>query len=211
MLKDQILVNDEVSLPGFGVFVSELMPACFSDRGLTVNPPYRRLNFICRDVSDTLLAQKYAAANNIGVDTAQVIIEKTVAALREDLSRTKGVVFPGLGRLRLTRENSIFFVPDENLDIYPEGSGLVPVSLRAHIQGAVPVSKCDSDISSCVEETVSDAPSPKPHLCRWWLIPLLLVILTALALGTFLLLCRIDPSFIDSILYTPEELRIINY
>lgn len=32
-----------------------------------------------------------------------------------------------------------------------------------------------------------------------------------LALGIFILLAHVAPGFIDSILYTPEELRIINY
>lgn len=35
--------------------------------------------------------------------------------------------------------------------------------------------------------------------------------LVALALGIFILLSHVAPDFIDSILYTPEELRIINY
>lgn len=46
----------------------------------------------------------------------------------------------------------------------------------------------------------------------WWAI--LLIVLAALAilgLGTFLILSRVAPDFIDSILYTPEELRILHY
>ena len=35
--------------------------------------------------------------------------------------------------------------------------------------------------------------------------------LLLLALLVFLLLAQIAPDFIDSLLYTPEELRIINY
>jgi len=31
------------------------------------------------------------------------------------------------------------------------------------------------------------------------------------ALAVFMILARVAPDFIDSILYTPEELRIINY
>ncbi|MBQ9548195.1 MAG: hypothetical protein IJV01_03430, partial [Bacteroidales bacterium] len=38
----------------------------------------------------------------------------------------------GLGRLRATRQNNIFFITDEALDIYPEGFGLEPVSLKNH-------------------------------------------------------------------------------
>ena len=46
----------------------------------------------------------------------------------------------------------------------------------------------------------------------WWAALLLtLVILAVLALAVFLILARVSPDFIDSILYTPEELRILNY
>ena len=46
---------------------------------------------------------------------------------------------------------------------------------------------------------------------RWW-IPVAAVVGTAVvALAVFLILSRVSPDFIDSILYTPEELRIINY
>ena len=42
------------------------------------------------------------------------------------------MVFPGLGRLRATKENNFFFVADEDLDIYPQGFGLEPISLKTH-------------------------------------------------------------------------------
>ena len=42
------------------------------------------------------------------------------------------MIFPGLGRLRATKENTFFFIADEDLDIYPYGVGLEPVSLKTH-------------------------------------------------------------------------------
>ena len=45
MIGELILDHDSLSLPGLGTFVVEDMPASFSDRGYTVNPPYRRLSF----------------------------------------------------------------------------------------------------------------------------------------------------------------------
>jgi hypothetical protein len=32
-----------------------------------------------------------------------------------------------------------------------------------------------------------------------------------LFIAVFLILCQVAPDFIDSLLYTPEELEIINY
>ena len=37
MVKELILDSDEVSLPGVGSFVTELIPATFSDQGYTIN------------------------------------------------------------------------------------------------------------------------------------------------------------------------------
>ena len=46
---------------------------------------------------------------------------------------------------------------------------------------------------------------------RWWIPLLVLSALAAIFLAVFLILAHVAPDFIDSILYTPEELRIINY
>ena len=43
MVKEAILDHDTVTLPGVGCFVAELVPSTFSDKGYTINPPYRRL------------------------------------------------------------------------------------------------------------------------------------------------------------------------
>ena len=45
MIGELMLDHDSLSLPGLGTFVAEDMPASFSDRGYTINPPYRRLSF----------------------------------------------------------------------------------------------------------------------------------------------------------------------
>lgn len=132
MVKELILDNDKVSLPGLGAFVAEVVPATFSDKGYTVNPPYRRLSFRSNLEKDTLLAELYARANGVAEDIAGRIVTEFVSELAEVLKVKKTVVFPGLGRLRATKENNVFFVADEDLDIYPEGFGLEPVSLKTH-------------------------------------------------------------------------------
>lgn len=132
MVKELILDNDKVSLPELGAFVAEVVPATFSDKGYTVNPPYRRLSFRSNLEQDTLLAELYARANGVEEDIAGRIVTEFVSELAEVLKVKKTVVFPGLGRLRATKENNVFFVADEDLDIYPEGFGLEPVSLKTH-------------------------------------------------------------------------------
>ena len=69
IVKDLLLDNDEVTLPGLGTFVSELMPSTFSDKGYTINPPYRRLSFRQRwDESDSILSDFYSRlTGSIGI------------------------------------------------------------------------------------------------------------------------------------------------
>jgi len=124
---------DSLSLPGLGTFRAESMPATFSDKGYTINPPYRRLTFSSKDSADGLLAGLYASSNGISAEEADTIIRSFTAELAEELRASKSVELPGLGRLRATREDHFFFVQDQDLDISPEACGLVSVSLKSHV------------------------------------------------------------------------------
>ncbi len=132
MVGDLILEHDEVALPGVGTFVAELVGASFSDKGFTINPPYRKLSFRQREGDPDLLIDFYAKTNSLEKATAADILTRFLTEMKEVLKTKKYVVFPGLGRLRATKENLFFFVPDEDLNIYPEGFGLEPVSLKSH-------------------------------------------------------------------------------
>ena len=141
MVKELILDKDEVSLPGVGTFVAEMVPSVFSDKGYTINPPYKRLSFRQKGTGDdSLLIGFYAKCNNLDVETASRIIREFLHEMRHVLETRKSIVFPGLGKLRATRENYFFFVADEDLDIYPEGFGLEPISLKTHEETPAEVS-----------------------------------------------------------------------
>lgn len=141
MVKELILDKDEVSLPGVGTFVAEMVPSVFSDKGYTINPPYKRLSFRQKGTGDdSLLIDFYAKCNNLDIETASRIIREFLHEMRHVLETRKSIVFPGLGKLRATRENYFFFVADEDLDIYPEGFGLEPISLKTHEETPAEVS-----------------------------------------------------------------------
>lgn len=141
MVKELILDKDEVSLPGVGIFVAEMVPSVFSDKGYTINPPYKRLSFRQKGTGDdSLLIDFYARCNNLDIETASRIIREFLHEMRHVLETRKSIVFPGLGKLRATRENYFFFVADEDLDIYPEGFGLEPISLKTHEETPAEVS-----------------------------------------------------------------------
>lgn len=275
MVYDLILENDRVALPGVGCFVAEIVPASFSDKGYTINPPYRRLYFRTRPDDGELLVDLYSKSNGVPVEDARRIISDFLSEMKEVLLSRKVIVFPGLGRLRATRENNIFFVADEGLDIYPEGFGLQSLSLKTHketeqelssamdeigdILASAPVAEAASvtsaePVSSAPAEAIPEAapesipeeaaapvaeptpeptpepvaeptpepatepvaePTPAKHMSKGWKTALIAVLSTAavaaLLLGSYLLLARYCPDFIDSILYTAEELEILRY
>ena len=217
IVKDLLLDNEEITLPGLGTFVSELMPSTFSDKGYTINPPYRRLSFRQRwDESDTILSDFYSETNGIDRDKAEKIVGEFVAGLKETLQAKKVVVLPGLGRLRATKENAFFFIADEDLDLYPYGYGLEPVSLKAHeetpeeIEAVVKELK-EEVVPTLTKEVAEETPIPKRKGRPWLVAALSVAGAAVLFIGVFMLLARIAPDFIDRLLYTEEELRIINY
>lgn len=134
IVKELITDHDKVGLPGLGTFVAEVVPASFSDKGYTINPPYRRLSFHPDNTEADLLVEFYSDSNHVPLEASRVYITEFLSELRQVLIQRKTVIFPGLGRLRATKENNFFFVPDEDLDIYPDGFGLQPVSMK-YIQG----------------------------------------------------------------------------
>ena len=93
----------------------------------------------------------YASSNGISREEAERILIPFLAELKEVLQEKKTIIFPELGRLRATRENNFFFVPDEDLDIYPAGFGLEPISLKTHEETPEEVSQALDGFKSIME------------------------------------------------------------
>lgn len=164
MVKELILDNERVVLPGLGSFVAEIVPATFSDKGYTINPPYRKLYFRSKPDGDSDLIPFYAKSNSVSEEIAEKVIVDFVSELKAVLFQKKTVIFPGLGRLRATKENNVFFVADEDLDIYPEGFGLEPISLKTHTASAVEVKTVVSGLKSILSEPVALPGEEEPEV-----------------------------------------------
>lgn len=159
MVKEVMMDQESVTLPGVGSFVAEWAPASFADKGYTIHPPYRRLFFTPRQGTDTLLADLYARSNDVSQDDATQILVAFLTEMKDVLEQRKTVALPGLGRLRATRENHFFFVADEDLDIYPAGFGLAPISLKTHEETPEEVAAAVSSLADLLEQ---EAPAVIP-------------------------------------------------
>ena len=209
MLKDLLSANDSVALGGLCRFMVEDVAASFSDRGFTINPPYRKIVFKSDGGgTDTLLADFYASSNpDVNPDEARKALADFVAQLRQRLFSEETVTLPGLGRMRATRGNVVIFIQDENLNLFPQYDWLEPVSMRSRY-APEPVSRRRS----------SPAPggqypgSARKRTGRIFLIIFVIVIvLVALFFATLSVLGRYCPEIVDPLLYTPEQLEILNF
>ena len=283
--------HDSVSLPGLGAFVVKQEPAWFSDKGYTINPPAKRLSFVASEEDDGLLVDYYAASNGIERAVAEDYIRRFACEMLEVLKRKKTLALEGLGRLRATRENAVFFVADPDLNLESESIPLRSVSLKSlvneeSVEISVPLRRPEpaAETETVAEETetvaeetdavtegkeavtaatdavpeetdavaeekeavaeapevVEEEPAVKEESAAveeepaaevetvseeqggqrkgrkkiskaWYIIPIVLVCLAIVCLAVFLVLCDVAPDFVDSLLYTPEELKIINY
>lgn len=275
MIKELILDKDRVVLPGLGCFVAEMVPSTFSDKGYTINPPYRKLSFRSRPDSGDDLIDFYVEKNGLERDVACRILGDFIGDLRQVIFTKKVVVLPGLGRLRATKENNLFFIPDEDLDIFPAGTGLEPISLKTQVETQQEVAAALSGLKSIMEEVVvSDQSSsavetasveettapvegvetfeeqtnepavdeyvnngpataaevaeeadivaevfveksvdekPKRSAGKRFVISVTVIAAIALLLlGAYALTAYLIPGVFDTILYTPEELEILN-
>ena len=224
MVKEAILDHDIVTLPGVGCFVAELVPSTFSDKGYTINPPYRRLYFSPKQGADTYLADLYARDNaEVDAEMAGRILSEFLAEMKDVLKVKKTVVFPGLGRLRATHENHFFFVADEDLDIYPEGLGLAPLSLKTHVETPEEVATAVAGLAELIAEPEpepveeipdqvgNDEVKPKKSYRKFWKVVLIVL---GVIVGLLLLIALVGhlfPGLLDPLLYSKEELQILRY
>ena len=266
MVKEAVMDHDSVTLPGMGSFVAELVPASFTDRGYTILPPYRRLYFSPKQGEDRLLVELYARDNkDLTEADAARILEEFILEMKEVLKERKTLILSGLCRLRATRENHFFFVADEDLDIYPAGFGLQPISLKTHEETPEEVAAAVSNLAEALEaepapavEPEADTPSvaenkavpeepaeegassgtsapysvteevpssetpaeeapieeaPKKSHKGWKVfgrIILWLLIIAVVAAVAVAVVGRLAPEWLDSFLYSPEQLQILH-
>lgn len=130
MVRDLILDNDRVSLPGLGSFVAESVPASFSDDGYSIRPPYRKMYFRRNLEPDKLLIEAYSKAEGLSQEESEAVLTEFISEMKAVLNRQKVIIFPGLGKLRATQENNYFFVTDSDIDICPEYDRLSVITLK---------------------------------------------------------------------------------
>ena len=224
MIRELVPCSEEIALPGLGVFVVEEVPATFSDRGYTVNPPYLRLAFRQKSSEDNSLVNLYAKKKSISQKEATTILGGFFKRLAAVLKDKKSVNLPGMGRLRATNENIFFFVQNEDIDIYPQGFGLESISLKTLTSPAddedlllelvddEPVEEIPDQVGDDREAVGDDREAVVEdkagvgalRIVLWSVLGLVVLFFALLAI-----LGRVAPQLVDPLLYNSQELELL--
>ena len=164
-IKEMIGDRDKVKVPGLGVFYARMMPARFSDNRTTIYPPYRRMSFRKEEVDAGAggeFVEFVADKAGLSREDADTEISWCTGRIKSELSGSRSCILPGLGEMRANSRNDYFFVPDDDLDIFPDGLGLEPVCIKMNQEAPEPAPEIPEPVSDTVRERGGAAGSSRP-------------------------------------------------
>lgn len=236
-IKELIVENDRVDVPYLGTFTAAMMPASYSDRQNTIHPPYRKISFHKQEVSlseGRLLLRKVAQEAGVSDEQAAVELGWCLSRVSSELEGSKICRLPGLGVMRANGRNEFYFVPDDDLDIWPDGLGLEPVSIKVNekkeetkpeaaetAEAAEVIS--DGEHFSCEQAEMTEQPEqpeqpalteqPEPahrkSLPAWAIVLIAVGALLVLFVATCYLFTDAMSPVLDRLLYSKEELELL--
>lgn len=209
MVKELLADTGTAVVPCFGKFSVEDVPASFSDRGFTLNPPYRRVSFTLSEETDDALASLYAESNDLDIRKSQSVVLDYVVKLKDELRSSRTVVLPEFGQLRQAGRNCVVFVPDEGLSIFPQFDLLFPLSLKS--RNFAPVGP-DTASEALAESEVVEGESvlkESSGLSGFWTAVIVVAAVSLTFLLALAVLGRLAPDLVDSLLYNDAQLEIL--
>ena len=222
LLKELIIDNERIPIPGIGYFQTEPMPAHFSEDGKTIYPPSKRISFKGDDrATGDMVALYYSAGTGIDERTAVTELEAFLKQLKITLLERKNIEFPGLGRLRCTLEGNPYFIAEQDGGIFSQAFGFEPVILKpvrtaptaeatapAHPES--PTTEPEPEIQQTPEaEAGTDAAENRGKRKGLRILYIVLAVLAALIIATVVLLELGRSGKLNRLIYSEEELELI--
>lgn len=225
-LEEFIMEHDRLLVPGLGSFTAGLQAATISDNGFTINPPYRKLEFIYGE--DLGIGENeqydylYSIKEKMDLEKVREELAEIISEIKREVEANSLVELPGLGKLRSLGDGHLFFVMDKDAQIYPEGFALSSVSLKNRVSGIPEVVAVPKPVEQPVaateghneavskEQKVADGLARKkkrmPVVVKviLWLLGIALLLLAG-----FMALAYFCPDFIDTLLYSPDEIELL--
>lgn len=124
-IKQFIIDNQEVVIPGLGGFFAEYEAAAFDVTENKFLPPSQKISFTPEySFSDTNLINFIAQKEKIDKKEAKLQVESFVKQIKNQLEAGKNVEFPAIGILSQTKNGEIIFTQDINSNLLTEAFGL---------------------------------------------------------------------------------------
>lgn len=234
-----VLRDGELILPFMGAIRLEDVPASFSEDGMVVCPPAKKLAFDNYNLSSNdILLNEYALQREISRMAAKKALYKDLEDLRAKVEKEGSYTLEGFGTFLFDKENGYSVDPAPGFEISTETFGLSTLDLRDKpepepepipepepepvtepepIPEPEPVIEPVSEpvpepVPEPVHEPVAEEPAKKKSRSS----KVLLILLTILAILVILVLLilifkeELRP-ILEKILYSKEELEILNY
>jgi len=124
-IKELIIKDQDVILPGFGGFISEYESAIFDVTENKFLPPTKNIQFKPEySFPDNTLVNLIAKRESISKNEASKILEDFLSDLRIRLNKENQIDIIDIGFLRKTEKGIIEFVQNKDINLLPDAYGL---------------------------------------------------------------------------------------
>ncbi len=148
LLRELIIDNERVPVPGLGYLTTEPTPANFSEDGLAILPPGRKISFRAEKMaSGEMIWKYYSEESGVDEETAKAELEAFMTQLIPMLKTKRVIDLQGIGRFRCTSDGNVYFAAAEADNVFNSAFSFEPVTLR-------PLNKFDTliDVSAAEPE-----------------------------------------------------------
>ncbi len=236
LFRDIILREGELILPFMGSILLEDVPASFSEDGMVVTPPSKKLVFNNYNLSSNdILLNEYAKRREISRFAAKQALYKDLEELRTQAEKEGVLTLEGFGTFRFTDREGYTVDPAPGFVISTDTFGLTAVDLNEDVVveetveeeiTEVPVEETVSEpVVEPVAEKVAEVPAEeaiekeekkpikkKRSSASKALITTVVIIVVLLVAAALIYIFRDSlRPILEEILYSDEELRIIHY
>jgi cell division septation protein DedD len=138
-MKNLLLLNEQVILPGFGEFITSAAENQGDSLG-TIVPPAKTLRFnAAAKANDYVLARYVAERENVSVSDGNKAIREFVDELAHQFDEFREIKIAGIGSFFLEEEGgALRFSADPNINFHPDAFGLGSVQIG---RGPIPVAE----------------------------------------------------------------------
>ncbi|MBN1415418.1 MAG: SPOR domain-containing protein [Bacteroidales bacterium] len=129
-IKELILLNEGVILPGFGGFITKYHPAEIRKNTNMFEPPSVEIIFSSNMIADNgLLVSHVARKNNLTDEKAQSVVHDYIENLKRELQEKGSVLIDDLGRFTKSPEGNISFIARADKNFLIQSFGLPAVEI----------------------------------------------------------------------------------